>query len=664
MKSRIQKLVWALCTAACTGSGATPTDSAREPTWPIEAFARIPAVKQVALSPDGKSFAALVEQDGQTFVAIQDLLGGSANKPAIRTDNQKLQFNWVHWVNDNRLLVSMRFPGERGWVDTTVETRLMAMDADGTHQLKLDMDGAQHQDQVIDWIPDDGHNVFVRGWREDRDHHRMRTWVEQVNVDNGFRVYVPTPVGRAGAWVSDYEHNIRLVTRPSKTDGMYEVVVGDPDKKRWRSLWTFPADSAQEVEPLGFGKDGWVLYVAAEHQGRRAVFSVDLHDAEPQPQLLLSDANDNVGTELLIDYSTGSAVGVTAPPESGAATGFWDPAWKSLKQKLDAALPERFNRILQITNDGKRYLLFSSGNGVPGEYYVGERATGRLTLIGQEYPELVGRPVPKKQAITIKARDGVLLPAFLTLPPGAKPGAVPPAVLLPHGGPQSQDTIDFDPLPAFLATRGYAVLQVNFRGSEGMGADYSRLGFKRWGLDMQDDLVDATHWLGLSGTADAKRICIVGASYGGYAALMGAVKTPELYRCIVSFGGVSDLIELGEFEDNFYGGKDGFEHTVGKLSWWSDDRERLKQTSPRRHADLVQAPVLLVHGTQDAVVPIDQSEMMYKALRSEKKDVRFVRQEGGDHWLSRPQQRIELYRELETFLAHNLGDAPSPVDRR
>jgi dipeptidyl aminopeptidase/acylaminoacyl peptidase len=227
-------------------------------------------------------------------------------------------------------------------------------------------------------------------------------------------------------------------------------------------------------------------------------------------------------------------------------------------------------------------------------------------------------------------------------------------VLLPHGGPIAMDSNDFDPLVQFLADRGYAVLQVNFRGSAGFGHAHMSAGLKRWGLEMQDDLSDAVKWLTESGVADPARVCIVGGSYGGYAALMGGAKTPELYRCVVSFAGVSDLIDLGAHEAAFLNGRAVYAEQVGSL--WSD-RDRLKATSPSRLAAQFRAPVLLLHGTLDRSVPFEQSESMADALRSEGRRFRFVKQEGGDHHLSGQAQRTEFYREIETFLAEHLAPA-------
>ncbi|MFY9511185.1 MAG: alpha/beta fold hydrolase, partial [Rubrivivax sp.] len=231
-----------------------------------------------------------------------------------------------------------------------------------------------------------------------------------------------------------------------------------------------------------------------------------------------------------------------------------------------------------------------------------------------------------------------------------------PLVLLPHGGPTSRDDIDFDPWAEFLADRGHAVLQVNFRGSEGYGLAFRQAGLKRWGLEMQDDLEDAAAWAQRQGLGADGRICIVGGSYGGYAALMGLVKTPALYRCAVSFAGVTDLPALIAHESDYIGGRNAALRTIGDPE---RDGERLRATSPALQAQQLRAPVLLVHGNADRVVPVAQSQAMARALQRAGKPHRYVEQDGGDHHLSRQQHRLALFGELETFLDQHLH-TPTP----
>jgi dipeptidyl aminopeptidase/acylaminoacyl peptidase len=402
------------------------------------------------------------------------------------------------------------------------------------------------------------------------------------------------------------------------------------------------------------------LYVRADHEGRHAVFEVDLADPALPRRLLLANKRFDVDGSLMHSPTTRDAIGLLTDTLGDAAASFWDPDTKGLLTAIDQALPERFNHLLQFSADGRRYLLHSSGNGVPGQYLVGLRDKGTLSLLAETYPALADRPLPRKRGFTVTGRDGTRLPVLLTLPVGREPSKLP-LVLLPHGGPISVDGGEFDPWVQFLADRGYAVLQVNFRGSSGLGHAHMSAGLKRWGLEMQNDLSDAVRWAIERGTVDPARVCVVGASYGGYAALMGGATTPELYRCVVSFAGVSDLLDLASYQSQYVNGSEVFAQQVG--SSWSD-RDQLKATSPRRLAAQFKAPVLLIHGTLDRSVPFEQSEGMADALERSGKPVRFIKQKDGNHHLSNQAHRTQFFQELEAFLAEHLGSEPAATPQQ
>jgi len=634
-------MLWVLC---------APLAHAAEPL-PLDAFARLPLVEQVALSPDGQRFAALMNAGAKTLLVTRELSGGARIQGLLETDNRQFRFAWLHWVSDERILFGVHYPGRRGWVEVA-ETRLLSIKPDGSGLVNVVRRSglnrstvAQIQDQVVDWLPEDGRHVLLAL----ADDGGTEPGVYRVEVETGRRSSVHGPRSNVRQWITDATHRVRVGVR--QEDARVDVLVCDPDGKNWRTAWSFGVFDRESVRPLGFGADPNRLYISADHEGRRAVFEVDLADAALPRKLLLSDPRFDVGGTLMKAPKTNQAIGVTIGLLGDAGAGFWDADTKRLLQAIDRALPERRNRLLQFSADGSSYLLHSTGNGIPGEYYVGVRGSGTMALLAETYPELAERPLARKRSLLITARDGTALPSFLTLPPGAEAKGLP-AVILPHGGPISRDSIDFDPWVQFLADRGYAVLQVNFRGSAGFGHEHRNAGLKRWGLEMQDDLSDAVQWLTQNGTADPERVCIVGASYGGYAALMGAAKTPALYRCAVSFAGVSDLIELGAHVRQYVNGSAIYSQQVG--STWGD-RDQLKATSPRRLAGQVKAPVLLIHGTLDRSVPYEQSERMADALKDAGKGVRLVRQDEGDHHLSNQAHRTEFFRELEAFLAQHLG---------
>jgi dipeptidyl aminopeptidase/acylaminoacyl peptidase len=265
---------------------------------------------------------------------------------------------------------------------------------------------------------------------------------------------------------------------------------------------------------------------------------------------------------------------------------------------------------------------------------------------------LVNAPLGEVREFTYKARDGYEIPAFVTLPAGAGDKQLP-MVVLPHGGPESRDVRCFDWLAQFLASRGYAVLQPQFRGSTGYGEAHRKAGYRQWGRLMQDDVTDGVKALIEQGIADPKRVCIVGASYGGYAALAGAAFTPELYACAVSINGISNLSAMLNFEEA-YAGKES-----DSVRYWKDHiglktSPEVLSRSPARAATNVRAAVLLLHGVNDSVVPIAQSREMASALKSLGKAHTLIELPGEDHWLSRSDSRTRVLTEMEAFLATHL----------
>ena len=643
------KKIWVavqLCLPLCIASAAERIA--------VESFARPPQAQSVSLSPNGKWFAAITNRGDDSVVVTHSVDGNEPAKPLMTTDNREFHFAWARWVSDERLLISVRFPERRMETDT-VETRLVAVDRDGSrltplHQAQFDGFAAQIQDTVVDWLPGDGHHVLIQAAVDRTD---TSPAVYKLNIDNARREPVHGRRFGVRRWITDAQHRVRVGIRQRGTQLV--VLVCDADGENWRTAWSYEVFSPEAVTPLGFGVDPNRLFVAAEEQGHSAIFSVDLRDPGLNRTLVLPSDGRDIAGPLIIDPRSGEAIGVRASFQGNSALAFWDPAAKALARSIDDALPGRLNELLQLTADGSRYLVYSTGNGIPGEFMVGDLRAKSMSVLTRQYPSLKGQTIAIKQSFTLSTRDGLNLGAYLTLPPGAQAKNLP-AVVLPHDGPLSHDRSNgFDPLASFLADRGYAVLQVNFRGSTGYGSAFRNAGLQRWGLEMQDDLTDAVQWLTQRGTADPKRVCIVGASYGGYAALMGGAKNPDLYRCVVSFAGVSDLLALADFNSKFVNGRDLFERMVG--STW-DDRQRLKDTSPARLAGQFKAPVLLLHGTLDWLVPYAQSQTMLKALLEAEKPARLITFTDGDHNLGVAAHRVQFYRELEAFLAEHLAPGP------
>jgi dipeptidyl aminopeptidase/acylaminoacyl peptidase len=613
---------------------------------PVEAFASLPALQDLQLSPDGKRFAALLNIGAHSVLITRDVAGATANAVA-KTDNKRVAVNWFRWLNNDRIAVSLRYADRRYGV-ATMETRLMSYRYDGSDTVNLvkydphrDRLVPQFQDRVVDWLPEDpGHILIAADFDE-----VASLGVYKVDVDTGGRQRVQNFHSHVVDWITDRQHRVRVGLKFHDTQ--YDVIGRNADQDNWQTLWSFGSFSAQAVWPIGFGMNPDILYVKAYQDGRLAIFTVDLRDSAHKLVLKYADPSYDVGGELVYSQKTGDYIGVADTHGKGSYK-FWQPQYQALAAGIDAALPGTHNDIVGFSADESRYLVFASGNKRPGNYYFGDRKTHVLSDMGSTYPALRPELLAGKAALHYKTRDGLEIQAYLTLPRDAKPQHLP-TIIFPHGGPIARDDTDFDYWAEFFANRGYAVLQMDFRGSAGYGHDFMAAGLKQWGLRMQDDITDGVQALIASGVADPHRIGIVGASYGGYAALMGAVKTPDLYKCAVSFAGVSDLLELWRNNQKYT-----IRNVVGEQIGDYRDRAQLEETSPRRHADRIKIPILLVHGTKDRSVPFKHSEMMADALKDAGKRYTFIELKDGDHFLSNYDLRLQLFQAMDQFLAQNL----------
>lgn len=306
--------------------------------------------------------------------------------------------------------------------------------------------------------------------------------------------------------------------------------------------------------------------------------------------------------------------------------------------------------------DPRKMLVYGEARYDPGSYYFIDFGVGKYVIAGESYPDLPTPWVTQKQKLSYKATDGLEIHGYLTLPPNpALAGREPknlPLIVLPHGGPNARDTLSFDWQVQLYASRGYAVLQPNFRGSTGYGEAFVSAGYAQWGRKMQSDLSDGVRYLTQDGTIDPQRVCIVGASYGGYAALAGVTLDPGVYNCAVSIAGISDLKAMLDYDASQSGAPDSplvlyMKRSVG-------NRKTLDEVSPIRHVAKVTVPVLLIHGRDDIVVDIGQSRRMEKALKAAGKDVTFIELQGEDHWSSVEARRIEMSNAIITFIEkHN-----------
>ncbi len=334
-------------------------------------------------------------------------------------------------------------------------------------------------------------------------------------------------------------------------------------------------------------------------------------------------------------------------------TRYFDPVLQQRQAALEAAYPGQSVSILSKDDSGSTYAVLSDGPQNPPILSLYMPANHQTKIVEETYPSLKPSDLGEEKPFPYTARDGLAIHAYLTLPPGRAPHNLP-TIIFPHGGPEARDSLQFDWWAQFMASRGYAVLQPNFRGSSGYGLNFIKAGDGEWARKVQFDVQDGVKKLIADGIADPKRICIVGASYGGYMALAGASFSPDLYACAISYAGPSDYNRMLYRQTSF----ESEDVSIWKRRIGADvDSSMLDRVSPANYADQVKIPILLLHSEKDTTVPIVQSEIEAKALQRAGKQVEFVTLAGDDHYLEFGDTRIALLKKVEAFLAAHIGSA-------
>ena len=455
-------------------------------------------------------------------------------------------------------------------------------------------------------------------------------------------------------WIADTDGRLRLRIDVDERTGERTTFARVGALDTWELVDdTTASDGANSLNFQGISGNSDIAYVATRNGAdTTGIFEFDLGTRKIGRRVYQNPRVD--ANELLTDDYSGRPVGVSYI-EDFPTVEYFDSSYARMLADATATFPGEHVEIVSASSDAKKFIVRVEGRAhQSGAYQFVDLTVPAIDEIGPRYSRIPAQDFGAVRSFTYRSRDGLTIPAYLTLPPRST-GKGMPLVVMPHGGPASRDDASFDPWAQFLASRGYAVLQPQFRGSSGFGASFEEAGRFKWGLEMQNDISDGVKALIADGTVDAARICIFGWSYGGYAAMAGLAFTPTYYKCGVAGGGISDLLMLvGDLKR-----ESPSVHLGGK--YWLDivgdplvDKDRLIATSPVKRVADIQAPLLLIHGKDDTVVPIRQSATMANAMRRAGKVVEFVQLEGGDHWLTKASTSKQVLSELETFLAKHL----------
>lgn len=623
------------------------------------AFGVRESVADMDLSPDGRK-VVYIEPGASTgsIVSVADVDTG-AIKPFLKASGKEA-LRWCGFVTNSRLIC--RYTGIVDQQGVLVPFgRLFAINSDGSGAKELAQRASWYDERIrqfdgdiIDWLPgEDGSVLMSREYVPEagRTGSRISRSKDGIGVDRLDTLTlkskpVEAPRKAAADYMTDGRGNVRLLIVQEQDGsgtltGRTRIDYRTTGSRDWRTLNGF---GAEEIQPLEIDASSDSLYALKKLNGRYALYRMRLAD-RASSELVAS--HPRVDIDQVIRSAHGQRVIGYSFVEDKRQTVYFDAEHKALAQSLSKALPGLpLIRFVGASQDGNRSLIFAGSDSDPGRYYLYDRNAKRLNELFLARPQLEKRQIAEVKPISVKAGDGTTIPAYLTLPPG-KPGKGLPAVVLPHGGPSSRDEWGFDWLAQFLAARGYAVIQPNYRGSAGFGDQWLLdNGFKSWRTSVAD-ITASIRWLVSEGIADPNRLAAVGWSYGGYAALQAAATEPSLFKAVVAIAPVTDLGLMKE-EARDYTNRRLVADFVGS-------GPHISEGSPLRRAQSIKVPVLLAHGDMDLNVGIAHSLKMESALRSGGTPVQLLRYRNLDHQLEDSAARRELLTKIGELLGKTIG---------
>jgi dipeptidyl aminopeptidase/acylaminoacyl peptidase len=620
----------------------SPASVCAAPPAPISTseFAALPILRSPVLSPNGHRIVARSIADGKTTLAVLD-----ADHPETALRKivlGKTNVALLEWAGNDRLLLTVQSKQVVAYDQEIAFLRLIAIDISTGYSKVVDQKSRGSYAGDVLYADPSGSWALVAS----QDNPYVYPSVKQVDLASGDSIVIEKARENVWDWYADEKGVVRagIAYNGSRWTIWYRE---KPDEKLRAIRGKFPKDEDSTVDRFIFrGGNSWI--VTNERTGRFGLYKYDLQTGTvgqaifEHPKVDLDD--------VLYNAITGQVSAITYDDDRPRVE-WLDPEEKSLQTKLDKALPGKVNLATDLSLDEKRVLVWSGGASDPGRYFLLDRNTAQMHPVIEPYPGIDPAKLAVVKAVTYRARDGLEIPAYVTLP-NTRAAAGLPLIVFPHGGPHVRDDGMYDSIAQFLASRGYAVLQPQFRGSTGYGKDFVSKGYGEWGKRMQDDLDDGVDWLAKSGQIDAKRVCIVGASYGGYAAMWGAIRNPERYRCAASWAGVSDLPGMLRYDRKTFSATRYFKQWRSKVS--GEGKADLASVSPINFTDRLKIPIFIAHGEQDDNVLPKQSHAMVDALTRANANVTSMFYKDSSHDFGSSADMEDWLKRLETFLAkHN-----------
>ena len=625
------------------------------------AFGARASVSNVSLSPDGSGVVMVGAGPGRSTVAYHVDLASGTSSPILSSLGNPESLDWCDYATSSRLVCG--FSGVY-LTDAVLipANRVISLDKTGKDIKELgqrassyDVGYRQSSGSIIDWLPDDGNSVLMTRLFLPEGHKYAPTnvnrtkeglGVARVNVASLAATTVEPPRRSVSQYMSDGQGNVRLlgideIQGEQMLSGRTKYLYRKAGSRDWQDLVDYQKD---DFIPLAIDGSIDSLYALRKVAGRYVLIREPLDGSNRE---IAVASNSKVDIDNVVRAGPGQPIiGYTYADDVRHAT-YFNPTYRDLAASLGRALPKApIIDFVDSSRDGNKVLLFAGSDRDPGRYYLFDRSSKSLGEVIAVRPGLANRTLASVTAINYPSSDGTIVPAYLTLPPGKETKNLP-AIVLPHGGPSSRDEWGFDWLAQFLAARGYAVIQPEYRGSAGYGDEWLRKnGFKSWRTSMSD-ITSAAHYLAAKGIADPKRMAIVGWSYGGYAALLSSIIEPSLFKAVVAIAPVTDLGMLKE-DSRAYTNSLIVSDEIGS-------GPHVAEASPLRRADAIQAPVLLIHGDMDFNVNVRHSKQMAAALKSAGKRVDYLEFKGLDHQLDDSDVRVLMLAKMGKLLDDTIG---------
>ena len=622
---------------------------------PYTTFGELPVIEQPAVSPDGRHIAAVLNgADGPTIVVTP--FGSTELSAVARLRYSEHRLDWIRWANNDRILLSVSEPGGKS-SDRFRVHRLyqVGLDGEGMQQIRRKMLEKEYM-RLSEWEKKLPTNNILAILPDDPDHILMQIYDERdtafavykVNItNNDFEKLFPNTYDVSN-WRADEKGNIvygwEFNSNTNELTYWHRPVGAD----KWEELDTRKLYGSESFWPAGIeGNEAVVL--SNRELGREAAWRYDIRTGEYTELLFAADQHDLAGAILSNDQTR--VLGVYYY-DNFRVDQYFDESSDQKARLVKSSFPGHHTSIVSRSQDENQMIVALYKDNEPQKYVWVDLAKKAAKIWYSQHPGLEGVIMPSVQPIEFEARDGRTVSGYLTMPLQWE-GEKPSLIVHPHGGPFSRDYQYFNTWVQFFANRGHAVLQVNFRGSEGFGTEFEQAGWREWGQAMQDDIYDGINWVEQQGLTDPARKCVVGASYGGYVALVAAYQKPRDFRCIASIAGISDLYDLARNSSLYRSRKQRIKNEIGDPTD-EEDKQMLHEYSPVNHVPKIKAPLLVVHGTEDTRVRLKQTRHFYNVAKSEGIDIEYLELEDGTHFLDEYNNRLAVFAALDKFLEEHL----------